>query len=426
MKRREVSSTGNVTRRNVWTVVWVLAVVLVLCGTMLLMRRTARALEEDDLAPGSTASTAETAAPEIAQGTETTANVETDQAQPAVQSSAADEPAPATAETAQEDSAETPDVATAETAQGALEPGDKVAVAETLKFATEDVSILVKVSGEATVAEEAAQPPEGAQMIVAEPADEAETAETAAAADEAEPAALALSAEETAPETDAAETTPTTETELEVAALPESQPEYKQAVAYIEQSADDDGVLMVSAMRFDFYYQGQPLDVSICEVTAEVRPTETLMDEARAEAAEKQAEADAAAEATVQTMAEDGEEVEQPETRQGVEFVALQGGADEAERLDSAFIEADTQETPVLTAALQGANPVVMLAARETTNPTFTVQYYANLKVTKRNDSGYLTIIDTDNGGQNKGGKLPENGAGTETTGLYLKDLGNG
>lgn len=426
MKRREVSSTGKVTRRNVWTVVWVLAVVLVLCGTMLLMRRTARALEEDDLAPGSTASTAETAAPEIAQGTETTANVETDQAQPAVQSSAADEPAPATAETAQEDSAETPDVATAETAQGALEPGDKVAVAETLKFATEDVSILVKVSGEATVAEEAAQPPEDAQMIVAEPADEAETAETAAAADEAEPAALALSAEETAPETDAAETTPTTETELEVAALPESQPEYKQAVAYIEQSADDDGVLMVSAMRFDFYYQGQPLDVSNCEVTAEVRPTETLMDEARAEAAEKQAEADAAAEAAVQTMAEDGEEVEQPETRQGVEFVALQSGADEAERLDSAFIEADTQETPVLTAALQGANPVVMLAARETTNPTFTVQYYANLKVTKRNDSGYLTIIDTDNGGQNKGGKLPENGAGTETTGLYLKDLGNG
>ena len=85
MKRREVSSTGNVTRRNVWTVVWVLAVVLVLCGTMLLMRRTARALEEDDLAPGSTASTAETAAPEIAQGTETTANVETDQAQPAGQ-----------------------------------------------------------------------------------------------------------------------------------------------------------------------------------------------------------------------------------------------------------------------------------------------------------------------------------------------------
>ena len=86
---------------------------------------------------------------------------------------------------------------------------------------------------------------------------------------------------------------------------------------------------MVSALRFDFYYQGQPLDVSACEVTAEVRPTEALMNEARTVAAEKQAEADAAAEAAVQALAEDGEEeepLEKPETRQGVEFVALQSG----------------------------------------------------------------------------------------------------
>ncbi len=357
-------------------------------------------------------------------------------------------PAPATAETAQEDEPEQPEQdtpagpATAETAQEAVEPGDTVPVEETLKFATEDVSILVKVSGEATVAEEAALPPEGAQKIVAEPADETETVETEPAegeqeeqdeqdpaADGAEPAVQALSAKKAAAAAPDAETAPVQEAELEVAALPENQPEYKQAVAYIEESAGEDGVLMVSALRFDFYYQGQPLDVSACEVTAEVRPTEALMNEARTVAAEKQAEADAAAEAAVQALAEDGEEeepLEKPETRQGVEFVALQSGGDTAERLDGAFIEADTQETPVLTAALTGASPVMMLAARETTNPTFTVQYYANLEVTDRDSGGYLEILNTDNGGNNQGGKLPTNGGNTPTTGLYLVDVGNG
>ena len=359
-------------------------------------------------------------------------------------------PAPATAETAQEDEPEQPEQpeqdtpagpATAETAQEAVEPGDTVPVEETLKFATEDVSILVKVSGEATVAEEAALPPEGAQKIVAEPADETETVETEPAegeqdeqdeqdpaADGAEPAVQALSAQKAAAAAPDAETAPVQEAELEVAALPESQPEYKQAVAYIEESAGEDGVLMVSALRFDFYYQGQPLDVSACEVTAEVRPTEALMNEARTVAAEKQAEADAAAEAAVQALAEDGEEeepLEKPETRQGVEFVALQSGNDTAERLDGAFIEADTQETPVLTAALTGASPVMMLAARETINPAFTVQYYANLEVTDRDTGGYLKIINTDNGGTNKGGNLPENGeANPSMTGLYLVDGG--
>lgn len=360
-------------------------------------------------------------------------------------------PAPATAETAQEDEPEQPEQpeqdtpagpATAETAQEAVEPGDTVPVEETLKFATEDVSILVKVSGEATVAEEAALPPEGAQKIVAEPADETETVETEPAegeqdeqdeqdpaADGAEPAVQALSAQKAAAAAPDAETAPVQEAELEVAALPENQPEYKQAVAYIEESAGEDGVLMVSALRFDFYYQGQPLDVSACEVTAEVRPTEALMNEARTVAAEKQAEADAAAEAAVQALAEDGEEeepLEKPETRQGVEFVALQSGNDTAERLDGAFIEADTQEPPVLTAALTGASPVMMLAARETTNPTFTVQYYANLEVTDRDSGGYLEILNTDNGGNNQGGKLPTNGGNTPTTGLYLVDAGNG
>lgn len=400
--------------------------------------------------PETAALAEETPAGETPDPTATPAPTAEPATDPAPEDGGEADPAPATAETAQEDEPEQPEQpeqdtpagpATAETAQEAVEPGDTVPVEETLKFATEDVSILVKVSGEATVAEEAALPPEGAQKIVAEPADETETVETEPAegeqdeqdeqdpaADGAEPAVQALSAQKAAAAAPDAETAPVQEAELEVAALPESQPEYKQAVAYIEESAGEDGVLMVSALRFDFYYQGQPLDVSACEVTAEVRPTEALMNEARTVAAEKQAEADAAAEAAVQALAEDGEEeepLEKPETRQGVEFVALQSGNDTAERLDGAFIEADTQETPVLTAALTGASPVMMLAARSALNPHFTVQYFANVQTTVRNDGGYLEIINTDNGGNNKGGNLPTNGNMTvPTTGLYLVDNG--
>ena len=398
--------------------------------------------------PETAALAEETPAGETPDPTATPAPTAEPAADPAPEDGGEADPAPATAETAQEDEPEQPEQdtpagpATAETAQEAVEPGDTVPVEETLKFATEDVSILVKVSGEATVAEEAALPPEGAQKIVAEPADETETVETEPAegeqdeqdeqdpaADEAEPAVQALSAQKAAAAAPDAETAPVQEAELEVAALPENQPEYKQAVAYIEESAGEDGVLMVSALRFDFYYQGQPLDVSACEVTAEVRPTEALMNEARTVAAEKQAEADAAAEAAVQALAEDGEEeepLEKPETRQGVEFVALQSGGDTAERLDGAFIEADTQETPVLTAALTGASPVMMLAARSALNPHFTVQYYANIEVTDRDANGYLKIFNTDNGGNNEGGKLPTNGGNTPITGLYLEDAGNG
>ena len=90
------------------------------------------------------------------------------------------------------------------------------------------------------------------------------------------------------------------------------------------------------------------------------------------------------------------------------------------------MVEKDATERPTMALALDAAAPALQLVAREALNPTFTVQYYANLKVTDRDDGGYLEIIDTDNGGTNNGGKLPTNGGNTPTTGLYLVDAGNG
>ena len=44
----------------------------------------------------------------------------------------------------------------------------------------------------------------------------------------------------------------------------------------------------------------------------------------------------------------------------------------------------------------------------------------------KRDAGGYLTIINTDNGGNNQGGNLPKNGTDPSTVKLYLEKVGNG
>ena len=81
-----------------------------------------------------------------------------------------------------------------------------------------------------------------------------------------------------------------------------------------------------------------------------------------------------------------------------------------------------------MTLALNAAAPALQLVARDALNPHFTVQYYANLEVADRDNGGYLEILNTDNGGNNQGGKLPTNAEGSNvpTTHLYLEDVGYG
>lgn len=60
-----------------------------------------------------------------------------------------------------------------------------------------------------------------------------------------------------------------------------------------------------------------------------------------------------------------------------------------------------------------------------TANPTFTVQYYANLVVADTDDDGYLIILDTSGNGDGTGGHLPTNdNAGMKIKRFYLNDNG--
>lgn len=232
-----------------------------------------------------------------------------------------------------------------------------VSLDNTLSYEAEDYTVAVKVSGEATVA------------------------------DGSEPA----------PESDGLT--------MNTTALDASAPAYQAAEAYVEDS-DPEGVISVSALEFEFVYNGQALDVSDCEVTAEVTPSDKLQEAANA----------------IETDEDTSDEAEV-----GVALTALQSAeGNEAEELDTVLVEKDATERPTMTLALNAAAPALQLVARDTLNPHFTVQYYANLEVTDRDSGGYLEILNTDNGGNNQGGKLPTNGGNTPTTGLYLVDAGNG
>lgn len=185
---------------------------------------------------------------------------------------------------------------------------------------------------------------------------------------------------------------------MTVDVLDESQPEWQAVEDYAESKDEAGDVLDVTALDFGFTYQGQALDVSDCELSATVAPTAALV---AAGAAPK-----AAAEAET-----------------GVEVTALNGVSEE---LGTVMVAQNEDETKSLDVTLDSAAPVLGLTAKSALNPHFTVQYYANLDVAKRDNDGYLKIIDTNNGGNNQGGNLPKNGTDPKTTKLYLEEAGNG
>ena len=186
---------------------------------------------------------------------------------------------------------------------------------------------------------------------------------------------------------------------MTVDVLDESQPQWQAVEDYAESKEESGDVLDVTALDFGFTYQGRTLDMSDCELTAAVAPSDALV---AAGAAPK-----AAAEAET-----------------GVEVTALNGATEE---LGTVMVSQNEDETKTLDVTLDSTAPMLGLTANSTLNPHFTVQYYANLEVTDRDDGGYLKIIDTDNGSNNLGGILPTNGeANPSTTGLYLVDAGAG
>lgn len=255
-----------------------------------------------------------------------------------------------------------------------------VALDDTFTYETDNYTIDVTVAGDAALAD-------ASEDAVADTDAGADAENATEAEDEAE---AATDAEGLAMDT--------TELGADDAA-------YQAAEAYVDDS-DPESVLNISALQFAFTYNSQALDVSGCEVTAEVTPSDKLQEAANA----------------IETTEDTSDDAEV-----GITLTALQTtDSTEAEELDSLVVEKDATERPTMTVALNAAAPALQLVARDALNPHFTVQYYANLEMTVREDDGYLQILDTDNGGKNLGGNLPTNGGSVPVTGLFLEDAGNG
>ena len=76
--------------------------------------------------------------------------------------------------------------------------------------------------------------------------------------------------------------TDVSEEQIEMKAIPQSeeQPEYEAAKAYAEENSADEAEIDVTVLDLKFTCGGQPVDVSACEITAEITPSEKLQEEA--------------------------------------------------------------------------------------------------------------------------------------------------
>lgn len=171
------------------------------------------------------------------------------------------------------------------------------------------------------------------------------------------------------------------EPELAVLQLEEDDPRYWPLMEAIAEQCGDTGLMGLSAMELQFRQGPWQLDASDCTIEAEI----TLKDTMLATAAEVYDEA-------------------APEAEVGVEVAVLQTADGTEIQTDTALFALD-EPRPALTVPVN--NGVLAVAASQTANPHFTVQYYANIPTLQWGEEasrGVLKIINTE------GNEIPENG----------------
>lgn len=204
--------------------------------------------------------------------------------------------------------------------------------------------------------------------------------------------------------------------------------EYKAVVDDAALANDGSELLFVQALSYAMYYGDNPLDLSDCEVTAEVKPANPLKnlvkdsvpDAVNYLRTEGNVPDASTTETKDSTQAEEGESegsADEFQTEITLELVKI---ADKkvTDKLDSQILsQEDTGRTSTFDA------PQIMGArASGQPNPKFNVQYYANLDKVAYNDpslketltdgknTNELPVIDTE------GGSLPVNGRGSTSS----------
>lgn len=175
------------------------------------------------------------------------------------------------------------------------------------------------------------------------------------------------------------------------------------AFAEAAQSEDEDGeskLLNLSVMRFVLSYQDAPLDLTECKLTAEITPKETVL--------------------SAVEVPEDAEAEVEPAV--SISLMQMQGGDGKEAPGDVVTLDSGTMTAaqPMMLSAELDSNTVAVQLA-DVLDFQFTVQYYAWLQESDRQDAGILPIIDTSkekNGGDTA--VLPQNGVTPKVTYLTL------
>ncbi|MCI8631416.1 MAG: fibro-slime domain-containing protein [Firmicutes bacterium] len=186
--------------------------------------------------------------------------------------------------------------------------------------------------------------------------------------------------------------------------------DYDEYEAYAEQIAEDGNIMDVEIFEYMLTYGGYELGLADCEVTADIAPTEALIEYSQS--------ADISGTMTLELESESAEATE-VSTETGLMILA--SGEEGVPQ------EGIINEESAVTLKLRSNK--VRVGIIETANPKFTVQYYAPLQRIRSGQgelSGYTAfeIIDTDNGtpaggGTAAGGNLPKNG----NTALKVKNI---
>ena len=206
---------------------------------------------------------------------------------------------------------------------------------------------------------------------------------------------------------------------LEAKPMTEDQPEYKAIENYALAAGGEKGIIGLSAIKLNFYWQNQLLDVSLCRITAEITPKEPVI------AAKGKTSA-------IQTFKAELDEPEYADSENtadaksaaaaeaSVAITVLESDGKYTEELGSITIAENKQTSHALSVSINSSDPMLLAAVTKTADPMFAVQYYANLDVVQTGNDGQLPMIDT------SGKNLPKNGSTPKVKNIILTDAGNG
>ncbi len=201
--------------------------------------------------------------------------------------------------------------------------------------------------------------------------------------------------------------------EFNVEPLSEEAEKYLSFMSFVEESSEENGVLLLRVLSYSLTCDGIKVDLTNCQVTADFTPTGEMVESTQSFI-------------NVDTLDLDDEEMPEEDEADGVVhpelvFTAL-GQAEETqpcEIYDAVVLdEEETTQTRHIMLTAAGTDNVVGYALSSAANPSFTVQYYAKLNTIAEEATGTyfgLNVVDTENKeAQNNdvtgaGGKLPKN-----------------